>query len=186
MCFDCIRYLRLALGAWALVFILVGSLVVSRALAQANAYDDLADAFSNIRGAVRQIGGPSPARAPAAPPLMNIDLIVPASVGAGQDVATQTTCMVLPPGASSLTVSRRALVPAAGDDRPLSMIARPYASTAHALAEVDDLRGTLTLALPGTGGETCFSFENGVTPERADGVAQAYKYFAQVVAIEAR
>jgi hypothetical protein len=117
---------------------------------------------------------------------MQVDLIVPATGYADLPVRPETVCVVLPDDTTAVTVSRRALVAEAGVDRPLVMTIRPFASTAHALAEMPIAETPSTLVTTGLGGMTCFSFENLVSSRAADGVAQAYLYFAQVVTIQSR
>ena len=128
-----------------------------------------------------------PALAQGAPPMLSVDLIVPAS---GYVEGTRTIpgelCAMLPAEASIVTVSRRALVPEAGTDRRLTMTITPFASTADPLVEKVNIRERRSVLLPELGGETCCSFENAVAPRQAQDVAQAYKYFAQIVTLEVR
>ncbi|MDP8924629.1 MAG: hypothetical protein M3O34_17375 [Chloroflexota bacterium] len=123
------------------------------------------------------------AEAQEPPPLLKLDLIVPA--GDERRIPTDL-CVFLPEEASIVSATRRPLVPEAGSDRPLWMTIRPYVSTALPLVERVNIQESLTLTLPELGYETCFTFENGIAPREAQGVAQAYKYYAQVVSLEIR
>ena len=116
--------------------------------------------------------------------MMKVDLLVQAST---DDRAVGTTmCVFLPAEASTVTATRYPLVAEAGSDRPLWMTIQAYISTVPPLIERVNVRETLSLTIPELGSETCFSFENVVAPRQAQSVAQAYKYFAQVVSIEVR
>jgi hypothetical protein len=123
-----------------------------------------------------------------APLLMNVELIVPATIDGDKQQAYTNLCVVLPDAATTVTVGRRALVPEAGVDRPLWMTIRPYASTAYPLLERTNISSATatTYTLPGLGDETCFFFENTVAQQQAASVAQSYKYFAQIVTLEVR
>ena len=119
-------------------------------------------------------------------PFLKVDLVVPADVTEDDRAIMPTDlCVYLPLEATTVTVSRRPLVPEAGGDRPLWMSIRPYVSTAFPLVERANVMASMTLTIPELGYETCFSFENRVFPREAQ-VAQAYKYFAQVVSVEVR
>jgi hypothetical protein len=111
---------------------------------------------------------------------------VPATGYADVPGRAETVCVMLPDDTTAVTVSRRALVADAGVDRPLVMTIRPFASTAYALAEMPITETPSTLVTSGLGGPMCFSFENPVSARAADGVAQAYLYFAQVVTLQSR
>jgi hypothetical protein len=127
------------------------------------------------------------ARAQEPVSFLRVDLVVPAD-GTADDNAVRPTgmCVYLPEEAATVTVSRRPLVAEAGGGHPLWMTISPYASTAFPLIEKANVMGSMTLTIPELGYETCFSFENRVYPREAQEVAQAYKYFAQVVSIEVR
>ena len=120
--------------------------------------------------------------------LLKVDLVVPATLDGDTRQPYTDLCVFLPEEAATVTVARRALVQAAGDDRPLLMTIQPYASTANPLLERMEIPSATetTLALPELGYETCFSFANVVARQQAAGVAQSYKYFAQIVTLEVR
>jgi len=44
----------------------------------------------------------------------------------------------------------------------------------------------MTLAFPGVTGPVSLSFENQIAAREAETVAQAYRYFAQIVSLEVR
>jgi hypothetical protein len=94
-------------------------------------------------------------------------------------------CVYLPEQATTVSLSRRPLVPEAGGGRPLWMTIRPWVTTAFPLVERANVMGSMTLTIPELGYETCFSFENRVFPREAQ-VAHPYKHFAQVVSLEVR
>ena len=119
-------------------------------------------------------------------PLMKVDLVVPATVDGDERLVGTDLCVFLPEEATTVTVSRRALVPEAGVDRPLWMTIQPYVSTAYPLLERANIQGTTTLTFPELGYETCFSFDNTIAQRQAQSVAQSYKYFAQIVTLEVR
>jgi len=83
-------------------------------------------------------------------------------------------------------VSRSPFVAEAGTNRPLYMSIRPWVSTANPILERVNVTSDMTLTIPDLGAETCFEFENTMGAFEARGVAQSYKYFAQVVSIEVR
>jgi hypothetical protein len=144
--------------------------------------------WAGLVAAMMAAAGPnSTARAQDAQPMMKVDFIVPAS---GYVEGTRTIpgdlCVMLPEEATTVTVSRRAFVPEAGTDRPLRMTIRPYISTAYPLVENINIQEPVSLTLPGLGYETCFEFENSLSARQAQGVAQAYKYYAQIATIEVR
>jgi hypothetical protein len=119
-------------------------------------------------------------------PFLKVDLVVPADVTDDElNVRPTDLCVYLPEEATTMTVSRRPLVPEAGGSRPLWMTIRPYVTTAFPLVERANVMASMTLTIPELGYETCFSFENRVFPREAQ-VAQPYKYFAQVVSLEVR
>ena len=137
-------------------------------------------AFATLTGQWEQVVAQESA------PLLKVDLVVPADVTEDDRAVTPTDlCVYLPPEATTVSVSRRPLVPEAGGDRPLWMTIRPYVSTAFPLVERANVIASMMLTIPELGHETCFSFENRVFPREAQ-VAQAYKYFAQVVSVEVR
>lgn len=127
------------------------------------------------------------AGAQEAGPLLKVDLVVPADVTADdRGVRPTGLCAYLPQEATTVSVSRRPLVPEAGADRPLWMTITPYVTTAYPLVERANVGASMALTIPELGYETCFSFENWAYPREAEGVAQAYKYFAQIVSLEVR
>jgi len=97
------------------------------------------------------------------PPLLKVDLVVPANVG---DEAGRPTdlCVFLPDDASTVKVSRRPLGSEAGGSRPLWMSIMPYISTADPYVEKVNVMGDTTLTIPELGAETCFTFANMVFP----------------------
>src|SRR5215210_3134654 len=116
--------------------------------------------------------------------MLKIDLIVPAGIAPDRDGAN--LCVYLPTEASTVTVSRTPFVAETGTGRPIYMSIRPYVSTASPILERMSITADMSLTLPELGAETCFSFENQVGAFEAQGVAQSYKYFAQIVHVEVR
>ena len=126
------------------------------------------------------------ARAQQPPPMMKLDLVVTAGI---EEDARQTStgfCAVLPDEATTLIVTRRAYVPETGTMRPLWMTVRPFVSTAYPLVDRANVQGVVTLFIPELGHGTCFHFDYTVPQAQAQGVAQSYKHFGQVVTIEVR
>ena len=126
------------------------------------------------------------ASAQQTPPLMKVDLVVPAGVEGNERQVGTDLCVDLPEEAATLTVTRREFVPETGTDRPLWMTIRPYVSTAYPLVDRANVQGATTLTLPGLGHGTCFFFDYTITQSQAQSVAQSYKYFAQIVTLEVR
>jgi hypothetical protein len=131
-------------------------------------------------------GAEQPLPSPETAPILKVDLVVTASGYVNDDVSSTDLCVYLPMEASIVKVLRRPLVPETGSDRQLYMDIRPMVSTAFPLIERASIRGEMALTVPELGGETCFTFENRIFPREAQGVAQAYKHFAQIVSIEVR
>ncbi len=119
------------------------------------------------------------------PPALKVDLVVPATLP-DEHFPVTDLCVYLPEEAATITVAKYPLVAEAGSDRPLYMSIRPYVSTAFPLVERVNVAGDMSLTIPELGYETCFSFENQMYPREMQGVAQGYKYFAQVVHLEVR
>lgn len=132
------------------------------------------------------VAGGGRATAQQTPPMMKIDLVVTAGI---EEDARQTStgfCAVLPDEATTLIVTRRAYVPETGTMRPLWMTVRPFVSTAYPLVDRANVQGAVTLFIPELGHGTCFHFDYTVPQAQAQGVAQFYKHFGQVVTIEVR
>lgn len=119
-------------------------------------------------------------------PLLKADIIVSATGYLDDRIIPTEFCAYLPEEASMVTISRRSLVPEVGITRPLTMSIMPYASTTRPLVDKANVDGTMTLSIPQLGFETCFTFENRISASEGQAVAQAYKYFAQIVSIEVR
>jgi hypothetical protein len=141
-------------------------------------------AVALIAALVGGAAGRERAAAQERPPFLKVDLVVPA--WSGEHPIPTDLCAFLPEEATTVSVARRPLVPEAGGDRPLWMTIRPYVSTASPLVERAYVADRLVITLPQLGYETCFTFENTISEGEAQGAAQAYKYFAQIVGLEVR
>jgi len=130
------------------------------------------------------LGYPAAVSGQEAPTVLRVDLIVPATFP--DDRRPTSTCVYLPAEASVVKVSRRPFVEEAKETRPLYMSIRPWVSTATPIVERVNITSDLVLTIPELGYETCFEFENTMGQFEAQGVAQSYKYFAQVVSLEVR
>ncbi len=130
------------------------------------------------------LGRPASISGQEAPLALKMDLVVPATLA--DERRPTSTCVYLPIEASTVKVSRRPLVAEAGGNRSVYMSIRPYTSTAYPYVERVNVSSDLSLTIPDIGAETCFEFENPMGAFESQGVAQSYKYFAQVVSLEVR